>query len=145
MSLARAVTRPGFALGGAQRRRLAIAALIGCATVVAATRTSPYRPPAGSKAGINARVVGQLAYGAFPQWATTQTERGCPDRLIQLAPYSDWRDMNDTYGEPYWSECRWTSRGPQLIVGSSGEDALRGTGDDVTSDHVHLLSVWISQ
>lgn len=73
----------------------------------------------------------KLAYEAYPQWQVDHPGQACPASVDDLVPYIDRNDTKDPYGSSY--EMRCTPKG--VVIYSPGEDALRGTADDIWSDN----------
>jgi hypothetical protein len=74
----------------------------------------------------------KLAYEAYPQWQVEHPGQSCPGSIGDLYAYMNRNDnTKDPYGSPYEMTC--TPKG--VVIYSPGEDALRGTADDIWSDN----------
>lgn len=90
---------------------------------------------ASSKVDIAKAEIQKLAYEAYPQWSQANPSKACPDKLEDLAEFTNKKDMKDPWGQPYKMFCGPTlppgAKG--LAVMSPGEDQKEGTGDDLKS------------
>jgi general secretion pathway protein G len=81
-------------------------------------------------------IAKKFAYEAYPQWATANTSKSCPDDLKALTKYMNSEDTNDPWGQPYVMVCG-DSAGENVPGGfgvmSNGEDKKAGSGDDIKS------------
>jgi len=91
---------------------------------------------AESKTDIAKLTVKKFADEAFPQWARSHPDKGCPDKMEDLAEYMNKNDTKDPWGSEYKLFCP-----PNLPAGakggiaisSPGEDKKEGTSDDIKS------------
>jgi hypothetical protein len=75
----------------------------------------------------------KLANEAYPQWAMAHPDQSCPT-IEALIDYDDRKSSRDPWGRLYELECRGNTWRPTLIVTSRGQDGLRGTFDDISSN-----------
>jgi len=88
-----------------------------------------------SKVDIARMTAKKYADEAYPSWATTHTDKPCPEKLEDLNEYMNNKDTKDPWGGSYKMLC-----GPSLPAGakglavmSPGEDGKEGTPDDIKS------------
>jgi hypothetical protein len=74
----------------------------------------------------------RLANEAYPQWALAHVDRTCPT-FDQLVEFTDRKARRDPWGNRYVVECRPGKHAP-IVVTSGGEDGMRGTSDDISSN-----------
>jgi general secretion pathway protein G len=89
-----------------------------------------------SKVDIAKLTVRKFSDEAFPQWARSHPDKGCPAKIEELSEYMDKKDTKDPWGNQYKLMCP-----PNLPAGvrsgiaimSPGEDGKEGTEDDIKS------------
>src|SRR5512143_2766938 len=77
---------------------------------------------AESKTDIAKLTVKKFADEAFPQWARSHPDKGCPDKMEDLAEYKLFCPPNLPAG----------AKGG-IAISSPGEDKKEGTSDDIKS------------
>jgi prepilin-type N-terminal cleavage/methylation domain-containing protein len=77
----------------------------------------------------------QYVNEAFPQWAASHPDKGCPDKLTDLNEYMNSSDINDAWGRPIKMMCGATLPAgvKGLAAQSMGEDGKDGSEDDIKS------------
>jgi len=83
--------------------------------------------------------VTKFASESFPQWSLKNTDKGCPESLLELAQFAGKTeaDTKDPWGTPYKMFCgagqlpAGVSDG--IAVMSFGKDKAEGTADDIKS------------
>lgn len=89
-----------------------------------------------SKVDIAKLTVQKFANEAFPQWARSHPDKGCPEKIEDLSEYMDKKDTKDPWGNQYKMLCPPNlpagARGGIAIM-SPGEDGKEGTVDDIKS------------
>lgn len=90
---------------------------------------------ASSKVDIAKAELQKLAYEAYPQWSQANPSKACPEKLEDLSEFTNKKNTNDPWGQPYKMFCGPTlppgAKG--LAVMSVGEDQKEGTSDDLKS------------
>jgi general secretion pathway protein G len=90
---------------------------------------------ASSKVEIAKTELQKLAYEAYPQWSQANPSKACPEKLEDLAEFTNKKDTKDPWGQPYKMFCGPTlppgAKG--LAVMSAGEDQKENTSDDLKS------------
>jgi hypothetical protein len=141
MSLAPALARRGYGLGGAASRARAVwsaaaAGIVG-AVVVSAIAISQRRVMkvfAQTKEGIARETVTKYAYEAMPSWQRARPDAVCPARLADLNEWMNNKDIRDPWGRDYGWHCHSSSGVvTRFAVTSAGPDETFGTRDDITS------------
>src|SRR5512143_4243579 len=74
---------------------------------------------AESKTDIARLTVKKFADEAFPQWARSHPDKGCPDKMEDLAEYMNKNDTKDPWGSEYKLFCP-----PNLPAGAKGGIAI---------------------
>jgi general secretion pathway protein G len=91
---------------------------------------------AESKVDIAKMTVKDFTYKAYPLWARSHSDKGCPDQLSDLSEYMDKKDTKDPWGNSYKMYCGQNlppgAKGG-FAVSSPGEDGKEGTSDDIKS------------
>lgn len=89
-----------------------------------------------SKVDIAKLTVQKFANEAFPQWARSHPDKGCPEKIEELSEYMDKKDTKDPWGTEYTLLCP-PNLPPGVRTGiaiqSAGEDKKMGTSDDIKS------------
>ncbi|HEU0032922.1 MAG TPA: prepilin-type N-terminal cleavage/methylation domain-containing protein [Kofleriaceae bacterium] len=92
-----------------------------------------------SKTKIAKIAVDKIANEDYPRWAMGNTDKGCPDSLVEVATYVEKTeaDMKDPWGTPYKFFCGAGNLPAGVKSGiavmSFGEDKAEGTADDIKS------------
>ena len=92
-----------------------------------------------SQGDIAKLAVTKFASEAYPQWALKNTDKGCPESLLEVAQHigKTEADTKDPWGTPYKMFCgagqlpAGVSDG--IAVMSFGPDKAEGTADDIRS------------
>ena len=91
---------------------------------------------ASSKVEIAKTELQKLAYEAYPQWSQANPSKACPEKLEDLAEFTNKKDTKDPWGNQYKMLCPPNlpagARGG-IAISSPGEDGKEGTGDDIKS------------
>ena len=89
-----------------------------------------------SKVDIAKLTVKKFADEAFPQWSRAHPDKGCPEKIEDLAEYMNKNDTKDPWGSQYKMMCP-PNLPPGVRTGiaiqSNGEDGKEGTSDDIKS------------
>lgn len=90
---------------------------------------------AESKTDIARLTVKKFADEAFPQWARSHPDKGCPDKIEDLAEYMNKNDTKDPWGSEYKLFCppNLPAGAKGIAITSPGEDKKEGTSDDLKS------------
>lgn len=88
-----------------------------------------------SKGKTTAIQLHMLAFDAYPQWASSHPEKGCPDKLEELTAFMNQPDIKDAWGTPLVMRCGSSAPAEARGFGveSAGEDQKMGTPDDLHS------------
>jgi hypothetical protein len=86
----------------------------------------------GSKDQVARQMVRQVAVESYARWATDNPGKQCPDSGLELAVYSDDRELRDPWGTTLVVLCEETLPGGIRVV-SAGPDAKPDTSDDIRS------------
>jgi hypothetical protein len=79
------------------------------------------------------RTDAQTYARAFPKWLAASPGKGCPLRLADLLPFTEYKvPAVDPWGHPYKWRCQTDTDRP-IEVSAAGRDGVEGTDDDVTS------------
>lgn len=88
-----------------------------------------------SKDDIAKLAVQKLANEAFPQWATRNPGKACPEQLEELSELMNKKDAKDPWGSHYKIYCppNLPAGANGIAIMSPGEDGKEGTDDDIKS------------
>ena len=116
------------------RRMLAVSAMLLALVLVARAAVDAEYDSfcTGSKERAARCLVRQVAGEAYPRWAMNNPGKQCPDGGLELAGYSDDRELRDPWGTTLVVLCGDTLPHGIRVV-SAGPDAKLDTPDDVRS------------
>ena len=77
-------------------------------------------------------MVRQVAGESYARWAMNNPGKQCPDGALELAVYSDDRELRDPWGTTLVILCEDTLPSGIRVV-SAGPDAKLDTSDDIRS------------
>jgi hypothetical protein len=86
----------------------------------------------GSKEQVARHMVRQVAVESYARWAMDNPGKQCPDSGLELAQYSDDRELRDPWGTPLVILCKEMLPSGIRAV-SAGPDAKLDTSDDIRS------------
>lgn len=88
-----------------------------------------------SKVDIAKLTVQKMAHEAYPQWARSHPDKGCPEKIEDLTEYMDKKDTKDPWGNQYKMFCppNLPAGAKGIAIMSPGEDGKEGTEDDIKS------------